>query len=292
MESVAFAGNLDTELSFVAAVGFEDSGFLVAADVVGFLTPAAESGRPTSLLAAADVLGGCAAVLLPVEGTTATLEAAGLAVAVADGLAVAVVGLDVVGVGRAVEGAVVGLVALETGAPPALVGAEVLGLGAADVADLLVEAVVLGRARLAASGFFLGGPFTVDGLVPFVAVVAATLVVLVGPAGFLSAALVWLEEGVAPPNGVGGAPATFVALAVAVLLVAATETLLEDLTSFLVRCEAAPGLEMDPETPVDLALGCILLETPVGLALASAATGLPLVFGSGSAAASLVASPG
>ena len=51
LESVAFAGHLDAELSFVAAVGFEDSGFLVAADVVavvGFLTPVAEGGRPTS----------------------------------------------------------------------------------------------------------------------------------------------------------------------------------------------------------------------------------------------------
>ena len=55
-------------------------------------------------LAAVDVLGGCAAVLLPVEGTTVTLEAA-----VAEGLVAAVGGLDVVGAGRAVEGAVVGL---------------------------------------------------------------------------------------------------------------------------------------------------------------------------------------
>lgn len=46
---------------------------------------------------------------LPVEDAVVTLEAAVLAVAVVDGLIVAVVGLDVVDAGRDVEGAVAGL---------------------------------------------------------------------------------------------------------------------------------------------------------------------------------------
>lgn len=48
-------------------------------------------------------------MVLPVEDAVATLEAAVLAAAVVEGLAVAVAGLDVVVAGRDVEGAVAGL---------------------------------------------------------------------------------------------------------------------------------------------------------------------------------------
>lgn len=58
---------------------------------------------------AATVLGGCAAVVLPVEDAVVTLEAVVLAVAVVEGLDVVVVGLDVVDAGRDVEGPVAGL---------------------------------------------------------------------------------------------------------------------------------------------------------------------------------------
>ncbi len=47
--------------------------------------------------------------VLPVEDAVVTLETVVLAVAVEEGLVVAVVGLDAVGAGREVEGAVAGL---------------------------------------------------------------------------------------------------------------------------------------------------------------------------------------
>lgn len=48
---------------------------------------------------AATVLGGCAAVILPVEDDLITLETVVLAVEVVEGLVAAVEGLDVVGAG-------------------------------------------------------------------------------------------------------------------------------------------------------------------------------------------------
>lgn len=58
------------------------------------------------------------------------------------------------------------------------------------------------------------------------------------------------------------------------------------------RCEAAPGRELDPETPADLGLGCVLLVTAFGLTLGSTATGLPLAFGAAAGAASFAVSSG
>lgn len=52
----------------------------------------------------------------------------------------------------------------------------------------------------------------------------------------------------------------------------------------------APGSELDPDAPADLAVGCVLVATAFGLILGSAATGLPLAFGAGPCAASLAAS--
>lgn len=304
--SAAFADvdHLEAELSFTGAAGLEGSGFLVAADVVaavGFFATAAEGGRLTSFLAAT-VLGGCAAVVLPVEGAVVTLEAAVLAVAVVEGLTVDVVGLDVAGLdvvdaGRDVEGPVAGLVVVfEMAAPPAFVVVEVLGFGAVDTAALLAVAVVLGLATLtvSATGLFLGMPFTVVGLVLFVAVAAATEVVLAGPTGFLSGTLDWfltVEEAAAAPTGLlGKAPAADAFAAIAVFLTAAAETLLEDLMSFAVRCEAVPG--RDPDAPADLAGGCILVAAAFGLTLGSAATGLPLAFRAAVGAVSFAASSG
>lgn len=305
--SAAFAvvDHLEAELSFTVAAGLEGSGFLVAADVVaavGFFATAAEGGRLTSFLAAT-VLGGCAAVVLPVEGAVVTLEAAVLAVAVVEGLTVdvtsldvVVAGRDVVDAGRDVEGPVAGLVVVfEMAAPPAFVVVEVLGFGAVDAAALLAVAVVLGLATLtvSATGLFLGMPFTVVDLVLFVAVAAATEVVLAGPTGFLSGTLDWfltMEEAAAPTGLLGTAPAADAFAAVAVCLTAATETLLEDLTSFAVRCEAVPG--RGPDAPADLAGGCILVAAAFGLTLGSAATGLSLSFGAAMGAVSFAASSG
>lgn len=188
---------------------------------------------------AAAVLGGGAVVILPVDGAVVSLEAVVLVVAVMEGLVVAVVGLDVVDAGRAVEGAVAGLV-LEAAATRLAV-VEVLGFGAVDAAGLLAVAVVFGLVRLtvSATGFFLGVPFTVDVvvvvLVPFVTVAAATEVVLGGPTGFFSGTLVWflteVETATAAPNGLLGtapaadAAAAFAAVVAAVFLAAAAETL-------------------------------------------------------------------
>lgn len=235
--------NFEAELIFTAAVGLEGSGFLVAVDVAaagGFLATAAAGGL-TSFLAAT-VLGCCAAVVLPVDGAVVTLDAVVLAVAVVEGFAVAVLGLVVVGAGRDVEGPVAGLVVFERAVAPAFVVVEVLGFGAVDDVGLLVAAVVLGLATLtvSATGFFLTVPFTVVGLVPFVTVAAAE-VVLAGPTGFLSGTLLWfltVEETVATPIGLlGTAPTTAVAdaFAAAVVVFFTAETLLEDLTSFTVR---------------------------------------------------------
>lgn len=49
---------------------------------------------------------------------------------------------------------------------------------------------------------------------------------------------------------------------------------------------------MDPETPADLAVGCVLVAPGFGLTLGSAATGLPLAFGAAPGAASFAASFG
>lgn len=300
--SAAFAvvDNLEAELVFTVAVGLEGSGFLVAADVGavgGFLATAADGGRLISFLAAT-VLGGCAVVVLPVEGAVVTLEAVLLAAEVVEGLVVAVVGLDVVNGGREVEGAVAGLVVFETAPAPAFVVVKVLGFRAVDAAGLLEAAVVLGRATftVSAPGLFLAAvPFTVDGLVPFVAVAAATEVVLAAPTGFLSGTLVWfltVEETAATPTGLlGTAPTAPDDFVVAVFLTAAAEALLEDLTSFTARCEAVPGRELDPEAPADLAVGCVLVATAIGFVLGSAAaTGLPLALGAAAGVVSFAAS--
>lgn len=297
--SAAFAvvEDLEAELNFTAAMGREGSGFLVAVDVVavvGFFATAAEGGRLTSFLGAA-VLGGCAAVVLPVEGAVVTLEAEVLVLAVVEGLTVAEAGLAAADAGRDVEGPVAGLVVFEAAAPSAVL-VEVLGFGAVDTAALLAIAVVLGLATLtvSAGGLFLVTPFTVVGLEPFVAVAEATEVALADPTGFLSGTLVWfltVEETAATPTGLfGTAPAADGFAVVVVFLAAAAETLLEDLTSFTVRCEAVPG--RNPEAPADLAVGCVLVATAFGLTLASAATGLPLAFGAVADATSLAASSG
>lgn len=236
-------------------MGLEGSGFLLAADAVavaGFLATAAEGGRLTSFLAAAG-LGGSAAVVLPVDGAVVTLEAAVLAVAVVEGLLVAVVGLVVVVGGRDAEGPVAGLVVFEAAAPTALVVVEVLDFGAVEATVLLGAAVVLGLAppTVSAPGLFLGMPFTVVGLVPFVAVAAATEVVLAGPADLLSGTLAWVltvvEAAAAPPTGLLGTAPADDAFAVAVAVV-----LLEDFTPFPVRCGAVPGRGLDA---ADVALG-------------------------------------
>lgn len=99
--------------------------------------------------------------------------------------------------------------------------------------------VVLGLAALTVSapGLFLAAPFTVVGLVPFVAVAAATEVVLVVPTAFLSGTRVRFltaeEAAVAPVGLLGIAPAV-ADFVVVVFLTAVTETLF-DLTSFTVR---------------------------------------------------------
>lgn len=293
--------HLEAVLSFTGAVG--RGVFLASAAVVaarGLFATVAEVGRLTSFLAAT-VLGGCAAVVLPVGGAVLTLEAAVLAAAVVGGFSAAVVGLDVVDAGRDVEGAVVGLVVFETTeatgfvvAPTAFDVVEVLGFEAVEAAALLAGAVVLGLATVSATGLFLGTPFTVVGLVPFVAVDAAAEVVLAGPTGFLSGALdrvLTVEEAAAPTGRLGPPPAADAAfVVVAVFLAAAAETFAEDLTLFTVRCEEVPGL--DPEGPADLAAGCVLVETPFGLTLESAATGLPLPLGMVSGATSMAASSG
>ena len=122
----------------------------------------------------------------------------------------------------------------------------------------------LGLAALAAVSatvFFLGTPFSAV-LVPFVAVAAATDVVLVGPTGFLSGTLVWFltveETGATRTGLLDVAPAAeadaFAVVAAAVFLTAVVfaELLLEDSTLFMVRCDAAPGRELDPEAPAVL----------------------------------------
>lgn len=299
--------HLEAELSFGAAVGLEGSGFLAVSDavavVVGFLDAAVEDGRLTSFLAAvaaAAALGGCAAVNLPGDGAVVALEAAVLAAAVVEGLAVADVGLDVVDVGRDVEGAVAGLVVLEVVALTALVVVEVLGFGAVEATVLLTAAVVLSLAVLTVSGagFFLAVPFVVVGLVPFVTEAEATEVVLAGPTGFLSGTLVWflaaVETAATPIGLLGTAPAVdaFAVVVIVVFLPAAAEALFEDLTSFTVRCEEGPGRGLDTETPAGLAVGCFLVPTALGLTLGSAATGLPLAFGAAPGAASFAACSG
>lgn len=235
------ADHLGAELSFTVAVGLEVSGFLAAADVVavvGFLAIAPESGRLTSFLAG-KVLGGCVAVVLPVEDAVVGLEVVVLAAAVVEGFVVAVVGLDVVGAGLDVEGPVAGLEVFKTVAA-AFVVAEGLGFVTVDTAGLLVVAVVLGlvAVTVSAPGLFLTVPFAAVGLVPFVAVAE---VVLAGPTGFLSGTLVWfltMQETFATPTGLlGTAPAAaadFIAVVV-VFPTAAAATLLEDLTSFDMR---------------------------------------------------------
>lgn len=196
LESTAFVvDDLDAVFTLTVATGLEGSGFLGAADaaaVVGFLVAVVERGRLTSFLAAAGGGGlGCAAVVLPVDGAALTLETAVLAVGVAESLVVAVGGLEAIDVGREVEGPVAGLVVFDAAAPAALVVVEALVFGAVEGALLVAAAVVLGLAPLTVSvvGFFLGVPFN-DDLVPFVTVPAATEVVLVGPADFLSGTLV------------------------------------------------------------------------------------------------------
>lgn len=286
---------LEAELSFTVAVGLDGSGFLVAADAVAGFFATAGSGRLTSFFAAT-ALGGCAAVVLPVEGAVVTLEVVVLAVALAGGLTVDVVGLDAVEKGRDVEGPVAGLVVFEAPAAPAFAVVEVLGFGAVDAAALLAVAVVFGRATLtvSATGLFLGMPFTAVALLPFVAVAAATDVVLAGPTGFLSGTLDWflaMAETAAPPTGLlGTAPAAEAFAVVAGFLTAAADVRLEDFTPFTVRCEAAPG--WDPEAPAGLAAGWNLVATAFGLTLGSAATGLESAFGAAMGAASLAASSG
>lgn len=237
---LAVVDHLGAELSFTAAVGLEVSGFLAAADVVaavGFLGIAAEGGRLISFLAGT-VLGGCAAVLLPVEGAVAGLEVAVLAAAVVEGLVVAVVGLVVVGAGLDVEGPVAGLEVFKMAATPDLVVVEGPGFVTVDAAGLLVEAVVLGLATLTVSapGLFLTVPFAAVGLVPFVTVAE---VVLAGPIGFFSGTLVWflltMPETFATPIGLLGTAPAAAADFVAVVAVLLTATLFEDLTSFDIR---------------------------------------------------------
>lgn len=310
MGSAAFvvADHLEAELSFAVAVGLEGSGILAAADVVpvaGLLAPAAGGSRLTSFLAAAG-LGGCAAVVLPVEGAVVTLEAAVLAAAGAEGLVAAVVGLDVEDAGRDVEGPIAVLVVFEMAPPSAFAVVEVLGFGAADVASLLVVARLLGLVALTVSAavLLLGAPFTAV-LVPFVAVAAATDVVLVGPTGFLSGTLVWflaaVETAATRAGFFGTAPAADADAAFAVVVVVVVvflaelvfaELLLEDWTLFVVRCDAAPGRELDPVAPAVLSVACIFDATPCGLTLGSAASGLPLVFGAAPGAASFAACSG
>lgn len=223
-----------------------------------------------------------------------TREAAVLAVAVVEGLTLDVVGLDVSNAGRDVEGPVAGLVVFEAPATPAFVVVEVPGFGAGYVAALLAVVVVLGRATLtvSATGLFLGMPFTVVGLLPFVAVTAAAEVVLVGPTGFLSGTLDWfltVEETAAPPTGLlDTAPAAEAFAVVAIFLTASVW--FEDFTPFAARCEAVPG--RDPVAPADVAAGCILVAIAFGLTLGSDATGLPLAFGAALGAASFAASSG
>lgn len=292
--------HLDAELTFPLPMGLEASGFLVAADaVVDFLVSAVEGGRLTSFLAAAAaaVLVGCGAVVLPVDGAVVILEAAALVVAEVEGLVVPMVGLDVVDVVRDVEEPVAGLVVFDVAAPTVLVVVEVLGLGAAEATVLLAAAVVLGLATftVSAAGLFLRAPFT-DVLVPFVTVAAVAEVVLAGPADFFSGTLGWflavVETAAAPTGLLGTAPAAadFAAVVVAVFLPAAAEELFAGLTSVIVRCEAVPSRELDPETPADLAVGCVLVPTAFGLTLGSAPTVLPLAFGAGLGAASFAAS--
>lgn len=287
LESAGFAvpDDLKAELTFTDAVGLEGSGFLAAADVVvdgGFLASEAEGGRPTSFLAAAVGLEGCAAVVLPVEGAAATLGAVLFAAALVMGLVVAVVGLDVVGAGRDVDGAVAGLVILEAAAPVFLGAVGVLGFGGAEAAGLGGPTVVLGFVALTVSVFFLGTQLDITGLVPFVTVAAE--VVLVGPTGFLSGTLVWflaIEEAADAPSGLlGGAPAVeaFDAIVAVVFLATAEETLLEDLTLFPALWGAVPGRELDPAAPAVLALGCDLFATLLGFTLGSAVTCLSLAF--------------
>lgn len=149
--------------------------------------------------------------------------------------------------------------------------------------------VVLGLAALTASATgLLLVPFTVVGLVPFLAVAAAPEVVCC------------VAAAAAPSGLLGTAPDAdaFAAVVVIVLLAAAAGTLLEDLTLFITRCEAVPGRELDPEAPADLAVGCalaagcILVATAFGLTLDSGATGLPLALGAGTGAALFAASSG
>lgn len=301
------ADHLEAELSFAVAVGLEGSGILAAADVVpvaGLLAPAAGGSRLTSFLAAA-VLGGCAAVVLPVEGAVVTLEAAVLAAAGAEGLVAAVVGLDVEDAGRDVEGPIAVLVVFEMAPLSAFAVVEVLGFVAADDVSLLVVARLLGLAALTVSAavLLLGAPFTAV-LVPFVAVAAATDVVLVGPTGFLSGTLVWflaaVETAATRAGFFGTAPAADADAAFAVVVVVVVflaelvfaELLLEDWTLFVVRCDAAPGRELDPVAPAVLSVACIFDATPCGLTLGSAASGLPLVFGAAPGAASFAACSG
>lgn len=128
--------------------------------------------------------------------------------------------------------------------------------------------MLLGLAVLAAVSaavFLLAVPFTVV-LVPFVAVAAATDVVLVGPTGFLSGTLVWFltvdEAGATRTGLLDKAPAAEAdAFAVVVDEVTAAffltavvfaELLLEDWTLFIVRCDAATGRALDPEAPAVL----------------------------------------
>lgn len=149
--------------------------------------------------------------------------------------------------------------------------------------------MVLGFAAVtvSATGLLLV-PFAVVGLVPFFAVAAATEEVCVpAPA--------------APSGLLGTAPDTdaLAAAGTVVLLATAAGALLEDLTLFIIRCEAVPGREFNPEVPADfaagcvLAAGCILVATAFGLTLGSAATGLPLAFGAAAAGTAVfAASPG
>lgn len=274
--------HLEAELG---AVGLEGSGLLVEADVVAvFFATAAEGGRLTSFLAVT-ALRGCAAVVLPVEGAVVTLEAAVLAVAVVEVLTVDVAGLNVVDAGRDVRLPVGGLVAFERVAPVAFVVVEVLGFGAVVAAALLAVAVVLDLATLtfSAAGFFLVMPFTVVGLVLFVAVAAGTEVVLASPTGFLSGTLDWfltMEEAAVPTAGLlGTAPDAFAVGTV--FLTASPEAPVDDLT--------VPS--RDPEAPVDLAVGCVLVAAAFGLPLQTA-TGLPLALVVALGAASFAASSG
>lgn len=263
---------LGAEFSLMVETGLAFSCFLVTGDAVaagGFLATAAGCGRPTSFLAAAaaavEGLGGCVAAVLPLEGAVATLEVLAFEVALVDGLTVVVVGLDVVDVIRVVEGPAAGLVVFEAAAAAAALAGfavvEVLVFRGTEAATLLVVAVVLGLALLIASvtGLFLGTPFTAAGLVPLVPVAAGAEEALAGPAGRLSGTLVWflaVEEAAATPAGLLGKAPAAEGLDVVVAVLPASPAAAGLLLA--VRCEAAPGRELAPQTPEEV-VDCVLL---------------------------------